>query len=112
MAAARFISKDFGGNDSSYVVNETALKVMKVKISEAIGKIISRNGKEAPIIGEVKDFSFKPVKHHRTIGDAWQFFRWLRCDENHSCQYPESNKFIAKMNKWLDNFIYRIHISV
>jgi ABC-type antimicrobial peptide transport system permease subunit len=64
MAAGRFFSKDFGGDDSSYVVNEAALKVMKIKLSDAIGKVISisLNDKEAPIIGVVKDFNFKPVQ--------------------------------------------------
>lgn len=62
MAAGRFFSKDFGGDDSSYVINETALRVMKLKLSEAIGKIISINDREAPIIGVVKDFNFKPVQ--------------------------------------------------
>jgi putative ABC transport system permease protein len=62
MAVGRFFSKDFGGDDSSYVVNETALKVMNMKPSEAIGKIITVNDKEAPIIGVVKDFNFKPVQ--------------------------------------------------
>ena len=62
MAAGRFFSKDFGGDDSSYVVNETALKVMNMKLSEAIGKSISFNDREAPIIGVVKDFNFKPVQ--------------------------------------------------
>ena len=64
MAAGRFFSKDFGGDDSSYVVNEAALKVMKIKLSDAIGKIVSfsLSGKEAPIIGVVKDFNFKPVQ--------------------------------------------------
>jgi ABC-type antimicrobial peptide transport system permease subunit len=62
MAAGRFFSKDFGGDDSSYVVNETALKVMNIKLSEAIGKVIVMNDKEAPIIGVVKDFNFKPVQ--------------------------------------------------
>jgi putative ABC transport system permease protein len=62
MTAGRFFSKDFGGDDSSYVVNETALKVMKLSLSDAIGKLISIDDKEAPIIGVVKDFNFKPVQ--------------------------------------------------
>ncbi|MEP7373259.1 MAG: ABC transporter permease [Chitinophagaceae bacterium] len=62
MAAGRFFSKDFGGDDSSYVINETVLKVMKIKLSEAIGKVIAVNEKEAPIIGVVKDFNFRPVQ--------------------------------------------------
>ena len=62
MAAGRFFSKDFGGDDSSYVVNETALKVMNMKLSEAVGKSISFNDREAPIIGVIKDFNFKPLQ--------------------------------------------------
>jgi ABC-type antimicrobial peptide transport system permease subunit len=63
MAAGRFFSKDFGNDESGYVINETALKVMKLSLSDAIGKMISISleDKEAPIIGVVKDFNFKPV---------------------------------------------------
>lgn len=63
MVAGRFFSKDFGGDESGYVVNETALKVMKLSLGDAIGKMISISleDKEAPIIGVVKDFNFKPV---------------------------------------------------
>jgi ABC-type antimicrobial peptide transport system permease subunit len=63
MAAGRFFSKDFGSDDNGYVVNETALKVMKLSLSDAIGKMISISleDKEVPIIGVVKDFNFKPV---------------------------------------------------
>jgi predicted permease len=64
MAAGRFFSKDFGGDDKGYIVNETALKVMNLNLSDAIGKMISISleEKEAPIIGVVKDFNFKPVQ--------------------------------------------------
>ncbi len=64
MAAGRFFSKDFGANDTGYVVNETALKVMGLNLHNAIGKVISISleDKEAPIIGVVKDFNFKPVQ--------------------------------------------------
>jgi len=64
IAAGRFFSKDFGGDDNGYVVNETALKAMKLDLSDAIGKVISigLEDKEAPIIGVVKDFNFKPVQ--------------------------------------------------
>ena len=62
MAAGRFFSKDFAGD--GYVVNETALKVMKLNLNDAIGKMISISleDKETPIIGVVKDFNFKPVQ--------------------------------------------------
>jgi putative ABC transport system permease protein len=64
MAAGRFFSKDFSGDVTGYVVNETALKVMKLNLNNAIGKMISISleDKEAPIIGVVKDFNFKPVQ--------------------------------------------------
>jgi ABC-type antimicrobial peptide transport system permease subunit len=60
--AGRFFSKDFGGDDSSYVVNEAALKVMHIKPEDAIGKSITFWDEKAPIIGVVKDFNFKPVQ--------------------------------------------------
>ncbi len=64
MVAGRFFSKDFRSDDTGYVVNETALKVMGLNINNAIGKIISISleDKEVPIIGVVKDFNFKPVQ--------------------------------------------------
>ena len=64
MAAGRFFSKDFGGNDTGYVVNETALKAMGLNRNNAIGKVISISleDKDAPIIGVVKDFHFKPLQ--------------------------------------------------
>jgi predicted permease len=64
MAAGHFFSKDFGGDNNGYVVNETALRTMGLNINNAIGKeiSISLEDKEAPIIGVVKDFNFKPVQ--------------------------------------------------
>jgi ABC-type antimicrobial peptide transport system permease subunit len=60
--AGRFFSKDFGGDDSSYVINEAALRIMHMKPGEAIGKPITFWDKKAPIIGVVKDFNFEPVQ--------------------------------------------------
>jgi ABC-type antimicrobial peptide transport system permease subunit len=62
MVAGRFFSKDFAGDDSSYVVNEAALKVMHMKPGEAVGRSITFWDQKAPIIGVVKDFNFKPVQ--------------------------------------------------
>ncbi len=64
MAAGRFFSKDFRGDDSDYVVNEAAVKAMGLNVKNAIGKVISISleDKQAPIIGVVKDFNFKPVQ--------------------------------------------------
>jgi putative ABC transport system permease protein len=64
MTAGHFFSKDFRSDDTGYVVNETALKVMGLNVKNAIGKIISISleDKQVPIIGVVKDFNFKPVQ--------------------------------------------------
>ena len=77
LLSGRFFSKDFKGSDSCFVVNETALRVMKMDPATAVGKILTVNDREAPIIGVVKDFNFKPVHQrieplvmlHRNSGD-------------------------------------------
>ncbi len=58
----RFFSKDFGNEDSNVVVNETALKMMHMDPSTAVGKIIRISGQQNTIIGVVRDFNFKPVQ--------------------------------------------------
>jgi ABC-type antimicrobial peptide transport system permease subunit len=61
MAAGRFYSPVYRDNDSEYVVNETAVRVMGVEPAAAVGRMITINGQEGAIIGVVKDFNFKPV---------------------------------------------------
>jgi ABC-type antimicrobial peptide transport system permease subunit len=61
MVAGRFFSRDFGSNDSSFVVNETALKTMNMNIDNAVGKQIKLGRRTGEIIGVVKDFNFKSV---------------------------------------------------
>ena len=61
MAAGRFFSSDFPGDDSGYVVNETAARAMRLTPEAALGKFISIRSQEGPIIGVVKDFNFKSV---------------------------------------------------
>jgi putative ABC transport system permease protein len=61
MAAGRFFSLDFPGDDSGYVVNETAVRAMHLTPEAALGRLISIRSQEGPIIGVVKDFNFKPV---------------------------------------------------
>ncbi|HEU4551267.1 MAG TPA: ABC transporter permease [Chitinophaga sp.] len=63
LVAGRFFEKGRVSDDSAYVVNETALKVMHLTPAAALGKKIGMNGLEAPIIGVVKDFNFKPIQH-------------------------------------------------
>jgi len=60
--AGRFFSKDFKGDDSNYVVNETALKAMNMTPATAIGKKITLNERDGTITRVVKDFNFKPVQ--------------------------------------------------
>jgi putative ABC transport system permease protein len=61
MVAGRFFSADFPGDDSGYVVNETAARAMHLTPEAALGRFISIRSQEGPIIGVVKDFNFKPV---------------------------------------------------
>lgn len=63
VVAGRFFSQDFAGDDSSFVVNEAALRVMQLKPSDAVGRSITFWDEKAPIIGVVKDFNFKSVQY-------------------------------------------------
>lgn len=77
MAAGRFYTAADKESDSSYVINETAARVMGVGVASAIGKQITINGKEGTVVGVIKDFNFKPayqpieplVMKHRGDGD-------------------------------------------
>ncbi|PSL23381.1 ABC transporter permease [Chitinophaga ginsengisoli] len=62
LVAGRFFSKDMKGDDTTYVVNETALKALHLMPSEAIGQEITLNDAKGAIIGVVKDFNFKPIQ--------------------------------------------------
>ncbi|SHN38687.1 ABC transporter permease [Chitinophaga sp. CF418] len=62
LVAGRFFSKDMKGDDTTYVVNETAIKAMHLTPSEAIGLTITFNDAVGTIIGVVKDFNFKPIQ--------------------------------------------------
>ena len=58
----RFFSKDFKGDENNYVVNETALKTMRLDPETALGKRVTMDSRTGEIIGIVKDFNFKPVQ--------------------------------------------------
>jgi len=62
LIAGRFFSGDFKADDSSYVVNETALKAMGMTAATAMGQKIAMSDREGTIIGVVKDFNFKPIQ--------------------------------------------------
>ncbi len=61
MAAGRFYSRDFKGNDSAFVLNEAAVRAMQLDPDHALGKIITFRGQEGKIIGVIRDFNFAPL---------------------------------------------------
>lgn len=61
MVAGRSFSGEFGGDDSNFLVNETALRLMNIKPADAIGKHLHFARNNGEIIGVVKDFNFRPV---------------------------------------------------
>jgi putative ABC transport system permease protein len=63
MLSGRSFSADFKGDSASYILNETAMKLMGMSIDNAVGKSISFAGARGNIIGVVKDFNFKPLQY-------------------------------------------------
>jgi hypothetical protein len=62
MKSGRFFSKDFKGDENNYVLNETAIKAMKLNMETALGTRITMDSRTGIIVGIVKDFNFKPVQ--------------------------------------------------
>lgn len=60
--AGRGFSTSFRGDSTSFIVNETALKVMGMKPATAVGKPFQLWDIKGTIIGVVKDFNFKPIQ--------------------------------------------------
>jgi ABC-type antimicrobial peptide transport system permease subunit len=58
----RSFSKDFKGDSTSFVVNETALHLMKMNVATAVGKPLTFQDVKGTIIGVVKDFNYKPIQ--------------------------------------------------
>jgi hypothetical protein len=58
----RSFSKDFPTDSNNYIVNEKALQVMGMNLSNAVGKSLSFDNRKGMIIGVVKDFNFKPIQ--------------------------------------------------
>lgn len=63
MLNGRNFSQSFKGDSTNFIVNEKALQVMGMSLSNAIGKTISFANKKGTIIGVVKDFNFKPLQY-------------------------------------------------
>ncbi|SEW24277.1 ABC transporter permease [Chitinophaga arvensicola] len=62
LKSGRFFTRDFKEDEHNYVVNETALKVMKLNPENAVGTKMSMDQRNGVIVGVVKDFNFKPVQ--------------------------------------------------
>ena len=58
----RGFSRDFKGDTSNYMVNETAVRTMGMTVDNAVGKQISFQGNKGTIIGVAGDFNFKPIQ--------------------------------------------------
>jgi ABC-type antimicrobial peptide transport system permease subunit len=54
MVQGRYFSKEFATDNSNYIINETALKLMGFK--SPVGKRLLFRGREGTIIGVIKDF--------------------------------------------------------
>jgi ABC-type antimicrobial peptide transport system permease subunit len=57
--AGRTFSTEYGGDSSSVLFNETAIKAMRIK--NPIGKKITMWGKEKTIVGVLKDFNYESL---------------------------------------------------
>jgi ABC-type antimicrobial peptide transport system permease subunit len=60
--SGRSFSKDYPTDSNNYIVNEKALQVMGMNLSNAVGKSLSFDNRKGTIIGVVKDFNFKPIQ--------------------------------------------------
>ena len=62
MLSGRSFSADFKADTNNYILNEKAVQVMGMNVSNAVGKPLRLWGANGTIIGVVKDFNFKPVQ--------------------------------------------------
>jgi len=67
MLAGRSFSKDFGNDYSKVILNEAAIKVMRLK--DPVGKTIMNNDEPRQIIGVVRDFHFESL--HEAVKPAY-----------------------------------------
>jgi putative ABC transport system permease protein len=65
LLSGRGFSKEFKGDTTNFVINETAARTMRMTARNAVGQQISFQGTKGTIIGVVGDFNFKPIQ--RTI---------------------------------------------
>ncbi|WP_299533485.1 ABC transporter permease [Ulvibacterium sp.] len=50
-------------DNHDYLINETAAKVMKMDVENAVGNSLTFRGNKGTIIGVVKDFNYKPLQY-------------------------------------------------
>ncbi|MDJ1479243.1 ABC transporter permease [Cytophagaceae bacterium YF14B1] len=60
--SGRSFYADSKADSASYIVNERALQIMGMNISDAVGKSLTYGGMKGTIIGVVQDFNFKPIQ--------------------------------------------------
>jgi predicted permease len=63
LLAGRGFSAAFPGDSSNYIINETAMHLMGMNITNAVGKNISFSDVKGMIVGVVKDFNFKSLQY-------------------------------------------------
>jgi len=64
MLAGRKFSTEFKADSNNFILNEKAVQVMGMKVSEAVGKPLSLwDEMKGTIIGVVKDFNYKPIQN-------------------------------------------------
>ncbi len=62
MLSGRSFSADFKADSNNYILNEKAVQIMGMKVSDVVGKPLSLWDTKGTIIDVVKDFNFKPVQ--------------------------------------------------
>jgi hypothetical protein len=60
--SGRDFSTAFKADSNNYILNEKAVSVMGMTVSNAVGKSITFQGTKGMIIGVVKNFNFKPIQ--------------------------------------------------
>ena len=60
--AGRGFSTALKTDSNNFVINETMMKTMGLKLNNAIGQPLYWNGQDGKVIGVVQDFNFKPIQ--------------------------------------------------
>lgn len=63
MLCGRHFSREFTGDSSNYVINETAMRLMGLNAGNAVGKPLKFGNVKGQIIGVVKDFNYKALQY-------------------------------------------------